>query len=135
MHTVTPEFRQTIHMKLWYWTYEEGGRTQQSSGFFVKKEGARKDFERHIGAHAPAQAVRLEDFGHNDLQGTVAYRGFIIATMDGRLRRWVPLTLVLGATREIREAVYKAVSNAIWALPNDVSAGELRKRIGEELGL
>jgi len=70
--------------------------------------------------------IDLSNFGHNNRNGVVAYKGKPIAIRTNR--GW-------SKAGNPPEAIAKAVSNAIFALPNNTQADKLRRRIGEELGL
>lgn len=74
--------------------------------------------------------IKLTNFGHDDKAGTITYKGHPIATKTRR--GWHAALYVPGPEGD---SIVKAVQNAIFALSNEAVASEMRKRIGEELGL
>lgn len=74
--------------------------------------------------------IELASFGHDNLKGRVDYKGWAVCFYNKG--QWHQLFLpVMPKRLEIQ----KAVANAIFGLPNKATAEEMRKRIGEELGL
>jgi hypothetical protein len=69
--------------------------------------------------------INPEDFSHDNLKGEVRYRGSAVATL--MKQGWYPL---MGNP----EKIYRAAKGAIFGLPNDASAEDIRRAIVERLG-
>lgn len=121
-----------------YWQ----GHSGPSSAIGISSGVTYEEIEREIGNDL-AEALEIDDgdespetvilstLSHNDKLEQVYYKGRLVAAKLGK--NWGNLTSSLGSGPASEPAIIEAVNQAIFSVPKNTSAGDLRHRIGEYL--